>query len=101
MIRDKQTPGAERTLETMAEAGYNVKLDAPVGYLVHEPTRTRISVYKPMGCIYLTDKIINKGYTCFAPFCYLLTIIGQLCNKGVKQQKSKKTFDENTDYKYE
>lgn len=49
MIRDKQTPGAERTLETMAEAVYNVKLDASVGYLVHEPTRSRISVYKPMG----------------------------------------------------
>lgn len=52
------------------------------------------------GCIDLTDKMINKGYTCFAPFCYLLTIIGQLCNKEVKQQKSKTTLNENTYYDY-
>lgn len=52
------------------------------------------------GCIDLTDKMINKGYTCFAPFCYLLTIIGQLCNREVKQQKSKKALNENTDYDY-
>lgn len=30
------------------EAGYNIKFPDPIGQLVHEPTMSRISVYKPI-----------------------------------------------------
>lgn len=33
----------------MKEAGYNIKLPDPIGQLVHEPTMSRISVYKPIS----------------------------------------------------
>jgi len=49
MIANKEINTAERDMAMMAEAGYEVKCDNPIGCLVHEPTRTRISVYKPMG----------------------------------------------------
>jgi len=48
MIANKEINSAERDMAMMAEAGYKVKCK-PIASLVHEPTRTRISVYKPMG----------------------------------------------------
>lgn len=40
---------AQRDLDAMAEAGYYFKYEQPIGSLVHEPTRTHISVYKSIG----------------------------------------------------
>lgn len=35
--------------EDMFRNGCKIKIQAPVGYLIHEPTRTQISVYKPIS----------------------------------------------------
>lgn len=40
---------AQRDLDAMAEAGYDFKPESPIGWIVHEPTKTQFSVYKPIG----------------------------------------------------
>ena len=49
MIGQSKIKGAENTIGAMKEAGYNIKLPDPIGQLVHEPTMSRISVYKPIS----------------------------------------------------
>lgn len=39
----------ERNIAGWKAAGYNIKLPDPIGQLVHEPTMTRLSVYKPIS----------------------------------------------------
>lgn len=49
MIGQSKIKDAENTIGAMKEVGYNIKLLDPIGQLVHEPTMSRISVYKPIS----------------------------------------------------
>lgn len=49
MIGQSKIKDAENTIGAMKEAGYNIKLPDPIGQFVHEPTMSRISVYKPIS----------------------------------------------------
>lgn len=49
MIAQDKIKDAENKIGAMKEAGYNIKLPDPIGQLVHEPTMSRISVYKPIS----------------------------------------------------
>ena len=49
MIGQSKIKDAENTIGAMKEAGYNVKPPDPIGYLIHEPTISRIPVYKPIS----------------------------------------------------
>lgn len=49
MIEQSKIKDAENTIGAMKEAGYNIKLPDPIGQLIHEPTMSRISVYKPIS----------------------------------------------------
>lgn len=49
MIGQHKIKDAENSIGAMKEAGYNIKLSDPIGQLVHEPTMSRISVYKPIS----------------------------------------------------
>lgn len=49
MIGQSRIKDAENTIGAMKEAGYNIKFPDPIGLLVHEPTMSRISVYKPIS----------------------------------------------------
>lgn len=47
MIGQNKIKERERDIAGWKEAGYTVKLPDPIGQLVHEPTMSRISVYRP------------------------------------------------------
>lgn len=49
MIGQNKIKENETTIGAMKEAGYSIKLPDPIGRLVHEPTMTRLSVYKPIS----------------------------------------------------
>ena len=49
MIGQSKIKDAENTIGAMKEAGYNIKLPDAIGQLVHEPTMSRISVYKSIS----------------------------------------------------
>lgn len=49
MIGQSRIKDAENTICAMKEAGYNIKLPDPIGLLIHEPTMSRIHVYKPIS----------------------------------------------------
>lgn len=49
MIGQDKIEEGERYIAGWEEAGYNCKLPDPIGQLVHEPTMTRLSVYKPIS----------------------------------------------------
>lgn len=49
MMRQSKIKGTENTIGAMKDAGYNIKLPDAIGQLVHEPTMSRISVYKPIS----------------------------------------------------
>lgn len=49
MIGQSKIKDAENTIGAKKEAGYNIKLPDPIGQLVHEPTMSRISVYKTIS----------------------------------------------------
>lgn len=49
MIGQSKIKDAENTIGAMKEAGYNIKLPDSIGQLVHEPTMSRIQVYKPIS----------------------------------------------------
>lgn len=49
MIGQSKIKDTENTIGAMKEAGYSIKLPGPIGQLVHEPTMSRISVYKPIS----------------------------------------------------
>lgn len=49
MTGQSKIKDAEKTIGAMKEAGYNIKLPDPIGQLIHEPTMSRISVYKPIS----------------------------------------------------
>lgn len=49
MIGQSKIKDAENTIGAMKEAGYNIKLPDPIGQLIHEPTMSSISVYKPIS----------------------------------------------------
>ena len=49
MIGQSKIKDAENTIGAMKEAEYNIKLPDPIGQLIHEPTMSRISVYKPIS----------------------------------------------------
>lgn len=49
MIGQDKIKERERDIAGWKEAGYNCKLPDPIGQLIHEPTMSRISVYKPIS----------------------------------------------------
>ena len=49
MIGQDKIEESERYIAGWNEADYNCKLPDPIGQLVHEPTMTRLSVYKPIS----------------------------------------------------
>lgn len=49
MIGQDKIKERERNIAGWKEAGYNCKLPDPIGQLIHEPTMSRISVYKPIS----------------------------------------------------
>lgn len=49
MIANDRIKDKQQTLDMMGAASCNVKPREVVGQLVHEPTDTSISVYKPIG----------------------------------------------------
>ena len=49
MIGQSKIKDAEETIGAMKEAGYCIKFPDPIGQLIHEPTMSRISVYKPIS----------------------------------------------------
>lgn len=49
MIGQSKIKDAENTIGAMKEAGYNIKLPDPIGQLIHEPTMSGMSVYKPIS----------------------------------------------------
>lgn len=49
MIGQSKIKDAEATIGAMKEAGYCIKFPDPIGQLIHEPTMSRISVYKPIS----------------------------------------------------
>lgn len=49
MIEQDKIEESERYIAGWNEADYNCKLPDPIGQLVHEPTMTRLSVYKPIS----------------------------------------------------
>lgn len=49
MIGQNKIKKNEDNIAGMKEAGYNIKLPDPIGMLKHKPTRTSISVYKPIS----------------------------------------------------
>lgn len=49
MIGHDKIKERERDIAGWKEAGYNCKLPDPIGQLIHEPTMSRISVYKPIS----------------------------------------------------
>lgn len=49
MIGQDKIKTKERNIAGWKAAGYKCKLPEPIGDLVHEPTMTRISVYKPIS----------------------------------------------------
>lgn len=49
MIGQSKIKDAENTIDAMKEAAYNIKLPDPIGQPVHEPTMSRISVYKTIS----------------------------------------------------
>ena len=49
MIGQNKIKERERDIAAWKEAGYTVKFPDPICQLVHEPTMSRISVYKPIS----------------------------------------------------
>lgn len=49
MIGQNQIKERERDIAGWKAAGYTVKLPDLIGQLIHEPTMSRISVYKPIS----------------------------------------------------
>lgn len=49
MIGHDKIKERERDIAGWKEAGYNCKLPDPIGQLIHEPTMSRISVYKTVS----------------------------------------------------
>lgn len=49
MIGQDKIKEKERDIAALKATGYNCKLPEPIGQLVHEPTMSRISVYKPIS----------------------------------------------------
>nr|DAN28992.1 MAG TPA: hypothetical protein [Caudoviricetes sp.] len=50
MIGQSKIKERERNIAGWKAAGYNtIKFPDPIGQLVHEPTMSRISVYKPIS----------------------------------------------------
>lgn len=49
MIGQSKIKERERDIAGWKAAGCNIKMPDPIGQLIHEPTMSRISVYKPIS----------------------------------------------------